>query len=125
MADFTLTARTTEAYASQKQNSGVVTMIFNGGDGTTKTTVKAAVADTEHLVVGGHVSVAGATLVKIYSGTTVIGALQFAAAGTLPLPEVHTEPNELLAVESGTSVAIWGAIEYISLTTNTYNGMVA
>ncbi len=125
MAALTITARTTGPYDAGRYDNNVKCKTIAGA-GADATTVAAAVASQQHIITGGHLSSDIATRVDILSASTVIGSMQFVAAGTLPIPPVWTEPNELLALDKSEAVAVLsGSIEYVTLAAGQYCGILA
>lgn len=62
------------------------------------TTIKAAVPGAQIYVVGGSVSLSGAGTISLLSAATVYHILEFASAGTQPLPPFYSVAGELLAI---------------------------
>lgn len=84
------------------------------------TPIVAAVAGQKTRVYGLRLSVAGATIVEIRRGTTVLERFNFAGAGTMPtldlreLPYYTTAANEALNLNSTAAVQVDGQVEYFT-----------
>lgn len=81
-------------------------------------TLVAAVADRSTKVYGLRLSVAGAVIVQVKRGSTVLETFNFAAAGVMPPLILREEPyyrtgvNEALVLNLSGAVQVNGALEY-------------
>ncbi len=119
MAELTITARTTDPYDSGRQTNSITVKIITGTGGD-DSTIAAAVASSQHIIVGGRLSSTAADSVGFWSGAagTQIDQLHFPAKGTLPMPiGLHTEPNAALVINKvGTSATVFGWIAFATIT---------
>ena len=85
-------------YPSGLKGQGVVVTTMTG-TGTDSTEQLAAVASTQHHIIGGFVAAPAAATITIYSAATVIAIMYFATAGIQALPPVYTVAGEALNVK--------------------------
>lgn len=112
-------------YASGLLNSVSLEVDTATGTNTDSTEIRAATASEQIYIVGGHVAMEAAGVLKIFSATTLIGQIELPAAGTYPLPPVYTTAGEALKMQNvdGVTIHIW--CESQSLKRGAYSPLVA
>ena len=116
MAVIGTTATLEASFASGAKGFNRVTKTLTGAAASDSTALLALVADTQHHVVNGVISVGGACVVTILSGATELCVLDFVAAGFAPFPSVYSQAGEALNIKKSTAVEINVYVEIDSLT---------